>query len=518
MSDIDNGADRRTVLLSGAAAAATLMVPGSATAAPVNIPGMVVSNDDMNDLREAIITGHGAALKRLQDWIAFPSIAAENRNTKEGAQYMANLAREAGFQHVEIVPTAGVPGVFATLDAGAAKTFGLYFMYDVKQYDPAEWSSPPLEGRLVDKPNFGKTIVGRGAVNQKGPEATFLAALAAFKATGRKLPVNLVLVCEGEEEIGSPHFHEIVQRPDIAAALKKCVGITMPSASQDTTGGVTIQLGGKGIMEAELVCSGAKWGRGPTHDVHSSLKAAVDSPTWRLIHALNTLVSTDGNTPTVDGWFEHVRKITPREKQMIDASVKIRNEKAEMAALGVTHWIDNLPFDKAMERLASQPTINIEGLVAGYTGPGGKTILPSRAVAKIDCRLVPNMTLAEVRTKMRAHLDKRGFTDIELNVSGGYDPTETPENSTLTKAEIALYRNFGIEPSLNPRSAGSWPGVNFTGAPLHMAASHYGMGYGTGAHAPNEFYVIESSNPKIYGMDDAVFAYVQYLYQIAAVG
>jgi acetylornithine deacetylase/succinyl-diaminopimelate desuccinylase-like protein len=189
-----------------------------------------------------------------------------------------------------------------------------------------------------------------------------------------------------------------------------------------------------------------------------------------------------------------------------------------MAAMGVAHWIDNLPFQAAMERLASQPTINIEGLVSGYTGPGGKTILPSKAVAKIDCRLVPNMTLAEARTKMRAHLDKRGFSDIELNVSGGYDPTQTDENSKLIQSEIALYKTFGITPSLNPRLAGSWPGVTFTGAPLHLPASHFGMGYGTGAHAPNEFYLIESTNPKISGMDDAALSYVQYLYQIAAAG
>jgi len=508
MSESESGADRRTVLMTGAAAAATLAMPLAARAA----------GDDMADVKKAIAANHPAALKRLQDWIGFPTIAAENRNTKEGAEYMANLLRDAGFQHVETVPTSGVPGVFATLDAGAPKTFGLYFMYDVKQFDPAEWASPPLEGRLVDKPNFGMAIVGRGAVNQKGPEATFLAALHAFKSSGRKLPVNLVLVAEGEEEIGSPHFHEIVQRPDIAAALKKCVGITMPSASQDTTGGVGIQLGAKGIMEAELVSSGAHWGRGPTHDIHSSLKAAVDSPTWRLVHALNLLVSADGNTPTVDGWFEHVRPLTPHQKDLIAASVATRSEAAEMSAMGVSHWIDNLPFEAAMERLASQPTINIEGLVAGYTGPGGKTILPGRAVAKIDCRLVPDMTLDEVRTKMRAFLDKKGFTDIELNVSGGYDPTETDEKSSLIQSEIALYTRLGYPPSLSPRGAGSWPGVNFTGAPLKLAASHFGMGYGTGAHAPNEFYVIESGNPKIAGFDDSTLAYVQYLYQIAATG
>ena len=172
------------------------------------------------------------------------------------------------------------------MDNGAPKTLGLYFMFDVKQYDPSEWSSPPLEGKLVDKEGFGKIMVGRGATNQKGPEATFLAALHALKTAGRKPPVNFVLVAEGEEEIGSTHFREIVHRPDVMAALSKCVGIFMPSNGQGPTGAVDISLGSKGVIEAQLVSSGEHWGRGPTRDIHSSLKAAVDSPAWRLIAAL----------------------------------------------------------------------------------------------------------------------------------------------------------------------------------------------------------------------------------------
>src|SRR5436309_15789192 len=112
--------------------------------------------DDFADVRREIAARHDEALKRLQDWIALPSIAAESLNSAEGAERMAQLAREAGFQKVTIVPTDGKPGVFATLDAGAAKTVGLYFMYDVKQFDPAEWTSPPLEARLVDKRGLGK--------------------------------------------------------------------------------------------------------------------------------------------------------------------------------------------------------------------------------------------------------------------------------------------------------------------------------------------------------------------------
>jgi len=472
--------------------------------------------DGMADVKKAIASGHAQSVKRLQDWIALPSIAAEKLNTQEGAAYMKKLALDAGFQHAEVVQTSGVPGVFATLDAGAPKTLGLYFMYDVKQYDPKEWTSPPLEGRLVDKPGFGKILMGRGATNQKGPEATFLAALHAMKAAGRKLPVNLVMVAEGEEEIGSTHFKEIVQNPKVMAALKKTSGIFMPSQSQGPTGAVEITLGAKGVIEAQLISSGEKWGRGPTRDIHSSLKATVDSPVWHLVEALQTLVSADGNKVAIDGWYEHVAPLTQHQKDMIAAQVRSTPEADLKKELHVTHWIDDLPYQQAMERLVSQPTVNIEGLVAGYTGPGGKTVLPGRAEAKLDLRLVPNMTRAEAEAKLRAYLKKKGFGDIEVNVSGGYDPTETAEDSAIIRAEVATYKALGQTPEMNPRGAGSWPGVVFTGPPLKLAAGHFGMGYGTGAHAPDEYMVVESRNPKIAGMDDAALSYVKFLYEAAA--
>jgi acetylornithine deacetylase/succinyl-diaminopimelate desuccinylase-like protein len=158
-------------------------------------------------------------------------------------------------------------------------------------------------------------IIGRGATNQKGPEAAFLAALHAIRGAGRKLPVNLVLVAEGEEEIGSPHFPQIVRRPEVHAALKSCSGIFMPFPSQDLDGEVTINLGAKGIIELELVASGERWGRGPRSDVHSSNKARIDSPAWRLVQALATLVSADGNDPAIDGLADKARPLSESEKQ-----------------------------------------------------------------------------------------------------------------------------------------------------------------------------------------------------------
>src|SRR5207237_1268503 len=189
-------------------------------------------------------------------------------------------ARDAGFQRTTRIETDGHPGVCATLDAGAAKTVAIYFMYDVKQADPAEWSSPPFSAAIVDRPGLGKVLIGRGAVNQKGPEAAFLAALHAIRGAGKKLPVNLVLVAEGEEEIGSPHFRQVVANPDVRAALKRTIGVFMPSAFQDPDGSVSIFLGAKGVVECELVASGENWGRGPTKAVHSSNRARLDSPAF----------------------------------------------------------------------------------------------------------------------------------------------------------------------------------------------------------------------------------------------
>ena len=468
------------------------------------------ATSDLADIKREIANRHDEAVKRLQNWIGYPSIAAENLNYPGGAETMATLLRDAGFQQVTVINTDGKPGVFATLDAGAPKTVGLYFMYDVKQFDPAEWTSPPLEARIVDKAGLGKVIVGRGAVNQKGPEAAFLAALHAIRGAGKKSPVNL----EGEEEIGSPHIGQLVHRPEVEAALRKTVGVFMPAASQDLDGVVTVSLGAKGVAELELVSSGEKWGRGPAKDIHSSLKAMVDSPAWHLVKALDTLVSADGNTITIDN-YPTPRPLNADEKAMIAVASKRRSEAQSKKQLGVQHWIDDLPWQQANERLESQPTVNIEGLVGGYTGPGGKTILPHRAVAKIDMRLVPDMKMTDAVAALKAHLIKHGFGDIEVNVTGGYDPTSTSANTPLIQSQIAVLKRAGIDPVLWPRNAGSYPGYTFTDAPLKLAAGHFGLGHGSGAHAPDEYYVIESMNPNMQGFDGAVMSFVEYLYELA---
>jgi acetylornithine deacetylase/succinyl-diaminopimelate desuccinylase-like protein len=500
--------NRRTFLKGVAAGAATYATwPRRAWSA----------QNDLDPIRAEITKRHNEAVRRLQEWIHQPSIAAENRGVSEGCDLMIRLLREAGFGQATRVATDGQPGVFATLDARAPRTVGLYFMYDVKQVDPAEWSSPPWDAALVDKPGLGKVLVGRGAVNQKGPQAAVIAALHAIRGAGRKIPVNLVLVAEGEEEIGSPHFPQIVRRPEVQAALSRCSGIFMPSAAQGLDGVVTVNLGAKGVVELELTASGERWGRGPRKDIHSSNKARVDSPAWHLVHALTTLVSAEGNEPAIEGFADKARPVSAAEKAMIAEGARRMDEAQAKKLLGVARWINDANWSEALERLVSRPTVNIEGLVGGYTGPGGKTILPHKAVAKLDLRLVPEMTANEALAALKAHLAKRGYGDIEVRMTGGYDPTSTSRDSALIRAQIAVLRRHGIEPLIWPRGAGSWPGYVFTGEPLRLAAGHFGLGHGSGAHAPDEYYVVESGNPKIQGMDGATFSFVEYLYELATV-
>ncbi len=501
--------NRREIL--GAAAATAAVTAAS------SLPRFAFAADEKSKVYAEIEKRHGEAVARLQDWVKNPTIAAEGRGVETGVAQMISLVKDAGFQTAVRMPTSNIPGVFATYDAGAPRTVGLYFMYDVKQADPAEWTTgKPFDASIVDKPGFGKVLVGRGAVNQKGPESAFLAALHAFKGAGVKLPVNLVLVAEGEEEIGSPHIPEIVRKPEVLAALGKTMGVFMPGAGQDPDGSVQVSLGAKGVVECELVSSGAKWGRGPTKDVHSANRARLDSPAFHLVQALATLVTKDGD-PAIDGLTANVKPPTPAQKALLDAAAKRLDEATAKKMLGATHWIHDASWRESLERLTFSPTVNIEGLVGGYIGPGGKTMLPNRAVAKLDLRLVPDMTFDGAIAALKAHLAKHGFGDIEVNVSGGYSPTETSADAPLIRAQIVTLKREGLDPLLWVRNAGSYPGYVFTDAPLKLASGHFGLGHGSGAHAPDEYYVIESTNPKVSGFDGAARSFVDYLYELAVI-
>jgi acetylornithine deacetylase/succinyl-diaminopimelate desuccinylase-like protein len=381
--------DRRTFVKTSAATVAGATAFSTSVVEALAHDTLTQSTEvDLKPVFAEVEKRHDEAVQRLQAWIRQPAIAAENRGMEEGCQLMMQLLRDAGFQVVTRMPTDGHPGVFATLDAGAPKTVGVYFMYDVKQIEGEEWSSPPFEARLLNRPRVGTILMGRGAVNQKGPEAAFLAAVHAIHGAGRKLPINLVLVAEGEEEIGSPHFTQVVRRPEVLAALRRTSGIFMPAASQGLDGAVTITFGAKGVIEVELTATGERWGKGPRQEVHSSNKARLDSPVWHLVQALNTLVTQEG-TPAIEGFADRARPISARERQMVAAAAKRIDEPITKQQLGVTRWLRDASWQEALEMLMSQPTVNIEGLVAGYTGRAARPCCRTRASQSSISALCP---------------------------------------------------------------------------------------------------------------------------------
>jgi len=499
----------RTLLL------AAMLSAGLAFAAAADETTPVMPASARATLGQAIEADHEQALARLREWIALPSINAEKLNRQEGAELMQRMLLDAGFDSARIIPTDGAPGVFARLDAGAPTTLAVYFMYDVKQFEAHEWSQPPLEGRLVERD--GKTVlIGRGAINQKGPEATFLTAIRAFRTTGTPLPVNIVLVAEGEEETGSENFGQITGEPEVAKALAGAVGVILPVAWQGDDGGVEIFLGAKGVAEIQLVADGARSGRGPGMEIHSMNAARVENPAWRLVKALDTLVADDGYTPAIDGWMDGVRPLSDEQIGLIRDGMSPGAEAATKKQLKVQGWIAGEDFGTSLVRLASQPTVNIQGLVSGYTGPGGKTSMPSRAEAKIDFRLVPDMRADEVVAKLRAHLDKRGFTDIEIVTGGIYGPTETPRDAAIVQALVTALSDADVPHKLTPRLAGSWPGYRFTDPPMSLPAVFVGLGQGGQQHAPDEWYLIEAEDPKLAGIDRQALFYAEFLYALAA--
>ena len=238
---------------------------------------------DLKVFEAEIAKRHDEGVQRLQAWIRQPAIAAENRGMSEGCDLMMRMLRDAGFDKVSKVPTDGHPGVFATLDAGAPKTVGIYFMYDVKQADPSEWTSPPFEARIVDKPGLGKVVDRPRRGESAGPEAMWLAALHAFKGAGRKLPVNLVFVAEGEEEIGSPHFpadgaaaRDSGRIPQVRGGLHAHADAGAGWDGDHQPG----REGGSGTgagIERRAVASRTQTGSALVNE------ARVDSPAWHLV-------------------------------------------------------------------------------------------------------------------------------------------------------------------------------------------------------------------------------------------
>ncbi len=451
-------------------------------------------------------------LANIQRWLRQPSVSAQSTGIEEMANLLKDDLKNLGFRETTLVDTAGHPGVWGYYDAGAEKTLMVYMMYDVQPVNPEDWTVPPFDAAMVAT-ELGSVVMARGATNEKGPERAFLNAIAAIIAAEGSLPVNLMVTAEGEEELGSPNYPQIVDQYE--ERLRTAAGVFFPFNSQDSRGDVTLNLGVKGILYFELEATGGMAG-GPTQsEIHGSFKALVDSPVWRLVQALSSLTTSDGNTITVPGYYDDIRPPSDEEQRLINGVLQDWDEDVIRRSLGVQRWIDGMSGEEAILSYLYDTTLNIDGIWAGYTGEGSKTILPHKATVKVDSRLPPDMQPDKALSLIRTHLANRGFSDIKIRQLSGYPASQTSVDAPFVQAAIGVFNKYGYPPAVWPRLAGSAPFYQFTER-LKLPLVLGSLGHGSGAHAPDEYMVIKPSDgSRIAGLPQIEKAYVDMLYALA---
>lgn len=441
-------------------------------------------------------------VEKIQQLLRQPS---SSKTDPEGTRKCADLLKQTfsdlGCKEAKTVETGGYPVAYGEYNAGAEKSMIVYMMYDTQPFKEDEWISPPLEAKLVDIDPFGKCIVARGATNSKGPLRAFLNAVESIQTVESELPVNLLFVAEGEEELRSKNLPVFITK--YKEKLKKADAAFFPSASQDHYGKVKMSLGCKGAYGLVLECKGGTWGGPAQFDIHSSNQAWVDSPVWRMIQALSTMYDANKNKILIDNWHDNVAPPSKEDIKVIDKLLKTFDEKSSKESLKVERFIDDLHGKELLLRYLYSTTLTILHMHAGSPFPDSKNalgVVPHKITARLHIRLVPNQNAEEVVPKIRAHLDKRGYKDIEISDAAGYTWSKTNIKAGIVQSLIKTYQGFSYEPEIWPHSAGSAPYYLFNSKEwLNVPFVGGGLGHGGRAHAPNEYFVIQGGG-KVQGL------------------
>ena len=410
-------------------------------------------------------------IAELQDFLRQPSVAAQNIGMQEMADKVLARLKTLGADARLISVEGGAPVVYGEIGSGP-RTLMIYDHYDVQPAEPLElWESGPWEAAIRD----GK-LFARGVADNKGNLLCRIQAIESYLATIGPLPLKIKFVFEGEEEIGSVHLPQFAEEN---RALLSADGCLWEFGGKDINERPELTCGLKGIVYVELHAQGAK------RDIHSAMAAIVVDPAWRLTWALATLKDENDNI-LIDDFLSHVR--APTEAEM-DALKGIPfDEEKEKADIGIPAFIRNLTGLDLLKKYLYEPTCTICGLYSGYIGQGSKTVLPNHAFAKIDFRLVPNLSPERVVELLRKHLDRRGFSDIEIRLTEtGEEVARSPLDSAIVRAAYEATKAVNPnEPVIVPTSAGSGPMYPLCQA-LGIPAVCAGVGwYDSRAHAPNE--------------------------------
>jgi len=410
----------------------------------------------------------------LQILIRQPSVSAKNEGIEECAKLVAKMLKKSGI-HSEIlrIKKGIAPVVYGEVKSkkNSKKTLLFYNHYDVQPVEPIDhWDDAPFSGKIK-----GNKIFGRGASDDKGELITRIKAVEAFLKTEGDVPCNIKFLIEGEEETGSANIDRYLKK-----FQKKfsCDGVIWEFGYVDSKNRPIVGLGMKGLLFVELSKEESKI------DVHSSLAVIIKNPAWRLIEAVNSLRDSTGKILIKD-WYKEVKPFSKKDMELLKAEpIDEFSFKKEFGIIDFVNKKKGLELKKA---LAGDPTCNIAGMNSGYTDKGAKTVLPSKAIIKLDFRLVPKMNPKKQITRLRQHLKKHGYEDIKIKVYHGEAAARTePEIPFVKNVKSSADKIFGSS-ILNVSNAGTGPMhsfVKFLKAPCISIGSTYIF---SKIHSPNEF-------------------------------
>jgi acetylornithine deacetylase/succinyl-diaminopimelate desuccinylase-like protein len=383
-----------------------------------------ITSDELEQVFAYIDAHVDEHVVNLQKWIQQPSISNTGEGIPESAEMVKGFFDQLGCQESKVHDVGRAewgqqsnPVVYARCDEGAEKTVVIYWMYDTMPVtQPDLWKAPPFEGRLVEQAPFRKVLIGRGAVNSKGPQMAMWNAFMSIKAVAGKLPVNLIVVAEGDEERMSMGYRTFIKK---YPHLFKDADAMYRFGGQSWNGGGELSGGSEGLFYIELTTSGSKWGRGPTYsDIHGGFKRSVDSPAWRHIKMLSLLTDETGNRVMIPDFYDGIAPLSAAEEAKLrDQASRV---KLDVAArnIGVARFIADTPYE-FLKQSRYGTSINLDGIWGGNMFAGGSgAILPNKVTSKHSFRYVPNMSSKDIVAKLRRYLDAKGYADVEINFIG----------------------------------------------------------------------------------------------------
>lgn len=420
-----------------------------------------------------------AHLARTQTFLRQPSISAQNIGVRQCADLLRGWLIAQG-AYVEYHGLETHPLIFAEWHVGAPRTLLVYGMYDVQPVDDQPWNSPPFAADLRQHPEGGLSVFARGACNSKGPLMAFLHAIEGLRAT-TGLPVNIRWTIEGEEEIGSLSLEKFYRANHERLWAD---GAFEPFWSQWSLGSPPeMTLGTKGDVGLEIICRSGEWG-GPREVIHSAVGPWVKSPAWRLVRALASLVDEHQDLH-VEG-IPRLGVITLEDEALLSEMARTFDIEEAKRDIGTARFKRDWPALELLRHMQFGTALNINGILSGYTGPGEHTIIPNVAKAKLDLRLPPGVSVEQVFTAIRAHLERRGFPDLEVTLASGYPAARTPLSAPVVQALIQTYQAHGYEPAIRPLEASATPYYLFTDI-LNLPFAWGGLGAAGGSHGPDEW-------------------------------